>query len=169
MKLYEVNAEIEKLVDESFDQETGEILMSDEEFESRMSALQIEKKRILVYLAKLKLNMDSDIKSLREEEKRLADRRHRLEGRSEKILQILDRECGEKTDLEVVTLMYRKTDRLEVDDGKAAYEWLKENKYEDCYIMPDPEIKKAEVKKLMKSGQKIPGTRLVEGNSCYLK
>ena len=169
MKLYEVNAEIEKLFEESFDPETGEILISDEEFETRMSKLQIEKKKILVYLAKLKLNMDSEIKALREEEKRLADRRHRLEGKSGRILKILDRECGEKTDLEVVTLCYRKTDHLEVDDGKAAYEWLKEHKYEDFYTIPDPEIRKTEVKKLIKAGQEVPGTRLVEGNSCYLR
>lgn len=169
MKLYEVNAEIERLVEESFDPETGEILMSDEEFENRMSGLQMEKKRILVFIVKKKLNLDSEAESLKAEEKRLSERRKRLEKQSEKLLNILDRECGEKCDLEIATLYYRKTDHIEIDDSGKAYEWLKKNKLEGCYTIPEPVISKSEVKKLIKSGKEVPGTRLVDGMSCYLK
>lgn len=58
MKLYEINIEIMRLADEiEFDPETGEILGNADELFDRINALQMEKKSILEYLAKLVLNL----------------------------------------------------------------------------------------------------------------
>ncbi len=54
---------------------------------------------------------------LEAEEKRLKDRRQRMEKRHENLIAILDRECGgQKTDLGVATLCYRKSTRVEVSN-----------------------------------------------------
>ena len=85
-------------------------------------------------------------------------------------MQILDRECaGEKTDLGVATFQYRRTSRVEVTDPAKAVAWLKRRKLTDCFRIPAPEVAKAEVKKLLTAGTKVPGCAVVEDRSYSLK
>jgi len=171
MKLYEINAEIQHLADQiEFDPETGEILCDIDELEAQIGALQMERKSILEYLAKLVLNLRSEETALKAEETRLKERRSRLEKKEERLMKVLDRECGgEKTDLGIATLSYRATARLEVTDAAKAVRWLKRNKFINCFRIPAPEVAKTEVKKLINSGTKVPGCSVVNDRSCSLK
>ena len=171
MKLYEINIEIMRLADEiEFDPETGEILGNADELFEQINSLQMEKKSILEYLAKLVLNLRSEEAALKVEETRLKERRQRLEKKEERLMKVLDRECaGEKTDLGVATFTYRKTSHVDVADAVKAVRWLKRNKYTDCFRIKDPEVSKTEVKKLIGSGVKVPGCTVVEDYSCSLK
>ena len=171
MKLYEVNEEILRLTDLiTVDEETGEVTGDMDEVCAQIDALQMERRSILEFLAKLVLNLRADITALKAEEDRLRDRRSRLEKKVERLLQILDRECaGEKTDLGVATLQYRKTSRVEVTDAAKAVNWLKRRKLTDCFRIPAPEVAKTAVKKLLAAGTKVPGCTLVEDRSYSLK
>ena len=170
MKLYEVNQAIESLIAKlDPDPETGEITAT-EDILLELDSLQMERSRILEYLAKLVLNCRAEAVSIKSEEKRLAERRRRLESRDERLMQILDRECaGQKTDCGVATVSYRATSRVDISDSKKAINWLKRHKYTDCYRTPEPEVSKAEVKKLLSAGEQIPGLALVQDKSCSLK
>ena len=170
MKLYEVNRCIEDLIVMlEPDPETGEVTADDEIME-RLHNLEMERGRILEFLAKLVLNCRAEAAAIRAEEKRLAERRRGLEKRDERIMQILDRECaGVKTDCGVATVNYRATSRVDVSDSRKAINWLKRHKYTDCYRTPEPEISKTEVKKLLTAGEMIPGLTLVQDKSCSLK
>ena len=109
MKLYEVNQAIEGIFEMLVDPETGELL-PDETLLAQLDALQMERSRILEYLAKLVLNTKSQIAAIKEEEQRLRDRRHGCDRKVDRLMAILDRECaGEKTDCGVATVCYRKT------------------------------------------------------------
>ena len=66
-------------------------------------------------------------------------------------------------------MSYRATSRVDVSDSKKAINWLKRHKYTDCYRTPEPEVSKAEVKKLLSAGEQIPGLALVQDKSCSLK
>ncbi len=171
MHLYEINTEILRLTDQiDFDPETGEILCDIEELETQIKALQMEKKSILTWLAKLVLNIRSESSALKAEESRLKARCERLDKKEERIMRILDRECaGEKTDLDVATVSYRKTSHVEVSDAVKAVRWLKRNKLLNCFRVPAPEVAKAEVKKLINAGTKVPGCAVVDDYSCSLK
>lgn len=170
MKLYEVNTAIESLFDEMVDAETGEILVESEELMEQLAALQMERDRILEFLAKLVLNTRAEANVLKEEETRLKSRRERLEKKESKLMDILDRECaGEKTNLGVATLSYRKTSHVDVADSAKAVRWLERNKYSDCYRIKDPEVAKSEVKKLINAGINVPGCSVVEDRSCSLR
>ena len=68
MKLYEVNQAIEGIFELLVDPETGELL-PDENLLAQLDALQMERSRILEYLAKLVLNTRSQMSALKEEEK----------------------------------------------------------------------------------------------------
>ena len=171
MKLYEINEEILRLTDQiAVDEETGEILCDMDALQAQIDSLQMERHSILEYLAKLVLNLRSEAAAVKAEETRLRDRRSRLEKKEARLMQILDRECGgEKTDLGVATLNYRKTTRVDVTDAAKAVSWLKRRKFLDCFRVPAPEVAKTEVKKLLTAGTKVPGCALVEDRSYSLK
>lgn len=170
MKLYEVNRAIEELALKlDPDPETGEVAAT-EDILNELDTLQMERSRILEYLAKLVLNCRAEVSSVKAEEKRLAERRHSLENRDARLMQILDRECaGQKTDCGVATVNYRATSRVDVSDSRKAISWLKRHKYTDCYRTPEPEVNKTDIKKLLSAGKKIPGVTLVQDKSCSLK
>ena len=169
MKLYEVNQAIEGIFDLLVDPETGELL-PDENLMLQLEALQMERSRILEYLAKLVLNTRSQVAALKEEEKRLKERRAILERKENRLMDILDREChGEKTDCGVATICYRKTTKVDVADDTAAVSWLMDNGYTRCYKVQAPEISKTEVKKLLTAGKNVPGVALVQDLSCSLR
>ena len=169
MKLYEVNQAIEGIFELLVDPDTGELL-PDEALLAQLDALQMERSRILEYLAKLVLNTKSQISAIKEEEQRLRDRRQSYDRKVDRLMAILDRECaGEKTDCGVATVCYRKTSRVEVGDDAAAVSWLMENGHSNCYKVPAPEISKTEVKKLLTAGTQVPGVALVQDYSCSLR
>lgn len=169
MKLYEVNQLIESIFEQLVDPETGEIV-ENESLLAQLDSLQMERSRILEYLAKLVLNTRSQMAALKEEEKRLKERRASLERKDTRLMEILDRECaGEKTDCGVATICYRKTTRVEVGDDATAVSWLMKHGHSQCYKVPAPEISKSEVKKLLAAGTEIPGVALVQDYSCSLR
>ena len=169
MKLYEVNQAIEDIFGLLVDPETGEVI-PDESLMAQLESLQMERSRILEYLAKLVLNTRSQVSGLKEEEKRLKERRAMLERKDERLMSILDREChGEKTDCGVATVCYRKTTKVDVSDNATAISWLMENGHPQCYKVPAPEISKSEVKKLLTAGTEVPGVTLVQDYSCSLR
>lgn len=169
MKLYEVNQAIEGIFEMLVDPETGEIL-PDENLLAQLDALQMERSRILEYLAKLVLNTKSQIAAIKEEEQRLRERRQGYDRKVDRLMAILDRECaGEKTDCGVATVCYRKTTKVDVADSQVAVEWLAQNGHSNCYRVPAPEISKTEVKRLLATGTEIPGVALIQDYSCSLK
>ena len=171
MKLYEVDQKIDELIRMlEPDPETGEIPAKEEEIMAQLEKLAMKREDILKYLAKLTLNIRSNVASLKAEETRLKDRRKVNENKEEHLMSILDRECGgEKTDLGVATLYYRKTRHVEIENEDAVYAWACKNGFPECYRIAKPEISKMYVGKLMDAGYKIPGAMWVDGRSCWLK
>jgi len=171
MKLYEVNEAIQSLLAQlEPDPETGEIPMEADAILAELNGLQMDRSRILEYLAKLVLNTRAEVSALKDEEARLRERRRSLERKDERLMAILDRECdGTKTDCGVATVSYRRTEKVDVSDSAAAVVWFSENKHTDCFRVSEPEVNKAEAKKLLKTGAVVPGITLVQDVSCSLR
>ncbi len=169
MKLYEINQFIQALVDQMVDPETGEIIADDDSLMAQIDALQMERRSVLEYLAKMVLNGRAEAAALKSEEERLKRRRESLAGKEERLMNVLERECPENTRLGIATLSYRKSTRLEVTDENAAVKWLKKQKLNTCYKQPAPTIYKEEVKRLIKSGKDVPGCSIVEVRNMSLR
>ena len=171
MKLYEVNAQILALLEQlEPDPETGEIPANEAELIAQINALAMRREDILQYLAKVTLNLRAEAAALKTEEARLKKRRESMEAREERLIQILDRECGgQTTNLGVATLSYRKTSRLEITDEAKAVNWLKRHKYTDAIKVVAPTVYKTEVRRLLSAGKKVPGCMVVDDQSCSLK
>ncbi len=170
MKLYEVNEAIAEIDDKIINPETGEVSENADELMKKLDSLQMERKKILEYLAKLVLNAKAEESAMKAEEQRLKARRERTVKKKESLMEVLDRECkGRKTYLGVATLCYGKSTRVDVSDSEKAVEWLKENNHPDCYRVPAPEIAKKEVRKLLDAGTEVPGCAVVEDRYCSLR
>lgn len=171
MHLYEINSEIALLLQQlEVDPETGEILATSDDIIQQLNALDMERSRILEYLAKVVIETRAEAAALKAEEERLAERRRRFERREERLMQVLDRECnGVKTDLGIATLRYRQNTRVDVQDAARAINWLKRHKFKDCIRVKEPEVDKTAVRRLLADGSTIPGIALVTSQSCSLK
>ena len=114
------------------------------------------------------LNTRSEAAAIKAEETRLSKRRKQLEKKDERLMRIIDRECaGEKTDLGIAVVSYRRSEPLEITDASAALKWLRENEHPEC-IKTSYEVKKIETKALVKKGTAVPGTALTSKNNCSL-
>lgn len=171
-KLYEINQELTELFAFEWSDEhsawiypdTGEFL-TDEEFEARAQKLGMDKQRILEWMAKEILNGRSEAEALKAEVQRLTARKKSIEARCERLLAILDRECGgQKTDLGVATMSYRKSSAVVWDEAQTRViaDWLEEHGYIDCVKYHDPEVQKPELKKLLASGVEVPLAEIEE-------
>lgn len=177
-KLYEINGELERLnssmewnpdMEAWVDVDTGEIV-SNEEYEARVAALGLQKKEIMEWMGKSILNDRAEVEMLKAEIGRLRDKVQRHERREERFLWLLDRECaGKKTDLGVCTVNYRVSHPLVCDDEGALIRWLEKNGHDECLKYADPELRKSDVAKLIKSGVDVPGTRIGDKVNVSLK
>lgn len=163
MKLYEINAEIDRLLNEAVDPETGELLTDLDAVE----ALEMEREVKIENLALAVKNMTAEAKAIREEETALADRRKALERRAQRAEDYLSYIlAGEKFSTARVAVTYRKSKKLElapgfVEEAKKAYPYLLRFK--------EPEPDKATITACLKSGDTIPGAELVENVTMQIK
>lgn len=177
-KLYEIAQEIERIQErvewdgeQYVDLDTGEI-MSEEDLQALFQSLNMDKKEILTWMAKCVINDRAEADALKAEEKRLKARREAKEKRVERFLAILDRECaGEKTNLGVATMSYRKSEAVVFDekDVPDITKWLETHGHEDCLNYKVPEIRKTELKALIKGGVHVPLAMVEERLNGKLK
>lgn len=146
MKLYEINEEILKCVDE----ETGEILDMD-----RLASLQLAFDEKVEGIACWIKELVAEAKAVKEEKDKLANRQKSLENRAESLKFYLGTYLnGQKFKSPKVTISYGKTVSVEVEDWKQLPEEFLKTK--------DPEPDKTSIKDALKNGVEIPGCALVE-------
>lgn len=161
MNIYEIDRAILDLVDP----ETGEILDWD-----ALEALQMERDAKIENMACWYKNLVAEAKAIRQEELVLADRRKKIESMSETRKRYLEQAlCGQKFQTARCSITFRKISKVELLDELAAVEWCQQNSRDDILKYSAPEIKKAEMAALLKTGATVPGAELVEGLSMGVK
>lgn len=156
MNLYDIEYEIENCVDP----ETGEIID-----EKRLDALQMERQKKIENILLWIKNLKSEAGAIREEEKKLADRRQSNEKKAESLTQYVQNVLnGEKFKTSRVVVSYRKSEAVIVDDLQVMQETCDEYlKYKD------PEPDKAKIKAALKDGITVPGCHLEERQNITIK
>ena len=174
MKLYEINEAMDALLDSlTVDPETGEVPVDADEIIAQIDELSMERQNVLEYLAKKVLNLRADGEAVKAELERLKERKESIDRHIKSIMNVLDRECGgEKTDLGVATISYRKSEVTEVQDEVETVQYLLSfPEFKDAVTVTEPKysVNKPELKKLLKAGKEIPGCTIVSKNNCTLK
>ena len=160
MKLYEINHEIESLVDE----ETGEIADM-----WKFEELQISRQEKLANIALLAKNAASDIQAIKTEEDNLKSKRKAAERTLSWCKETLKQELGGKKlkdDAGRFNVYYIPTESIKVNDFSFVPE---------AFIKPIPAymqeslIDKTAVKKAIKAGGMVPGCELVTDQSVCIR
>lgn len=153
MKLFEIDEALMQCVD----QETGEIL--DEE---KLDSLVIEREKKIEGVALWIKNLTAEAKAMREEEKKMAERRRVEENRINSLkgwlAYALD---GQKFSTTKCAVSYRKSSSVNINDL---------SKVDKKYLIPqEPKPDKKAIKDALKSGEKIDGCTLEEKTNVSIK
>lgn len=162
MKLYEINEELEKLIDP----ETGEIA-NIEAFEQ----LSMERETKLENIALWIKNLDSDAAAIRAEEKALAERRRTMENRADGLKDYLAVMLGEGEKFETprVKLSWRKSESVKILIPEADFITWANAVRSDLLRYNEPELDKTAIKKALQDGEEITAATLLKSNNLQIK
>lgn len=153
MNLYQIDAEIMKLID----YETGEILDWD-----KLDELNAAKEQKIENIALYIKNLTAEAAALKAEKDAFAERQKAAEKRTEGLKQYLSNALkGEKFKTTKVNISYRKSETLEIANGVEIPE--------DFLKYKEPEINKTDLKKAIKDGLLLEGVSIVERQNIQIK
>lgn len=157
MRLYDVTAELEKIIDD-YELETEEQLKDlPPEIKAKLQELQVDANGMLYNIWGMIKNLDAEADALKAEKQRLAARQSTAERRAEWLKQYVALCIGEGT-------------RWQSADGSRKFSWRKSEAVEvvdresipDCYRVFDWKPALTEIKKDLKSGAEVPGAEIVQ-------
>lgn len=161
MTLYEIDQQIANLIDP----ETGEVL----DFEA-FAELQMDRDKKIENMALWVKEMTANAKAIKDEVEQLTKRKRSLEANADRlkkyIAQALD---GQKFQTPRVSISYRKSTALEVDNPEELGTWLNTSGHVDLVVYQPPTIDKRGVTALIKAGEDVRGASLVERQSLTVR
>lgn len=159
-KLYEINAEIERLSESLIDPDTGEV---NEEVFAEMERLGMDRQQKIENALCLSKNLMSDAEQIAEEAKNLKERAERKVRRAEAIQNWISHELnGEPFETTRVLVKWRRTQSVDITD-----EYQIPDEYLSVKTVSKPD--KMRIKGDLKEGVRIPGAVLVEKNNMIVK
>lgn len=163
MRLYEINSEIENLILNATDPETGEI--SESALEELIN-LNMEKEQkmenLLLYIKDLKTFKNN----LKEEKANITDRMAKVDNKITNLENFAQHMLnGEKFNTTKVAVSYRKSKSVELKDN--FLDWAIDN----CksLVRTKYEADKTKITELLKQGEEVPYAELVEKTSMTIK
>lgn len=171
MNIYEITGEYKHLQEAL---ESGEI--SDEEYNDMLECMDFELEAKADGYGAVIRNMEATINAISAEESLLSARRKALENRVDRLkanlLTALLNIKGEKVKGEIFGFSVRKSERVEMTDEREFFEVMDANPNEKAvYVTVNHKEtpNKAEIKKALKKGVKIPGARIMTNKNLQLK
>lgn len=165
MKLYEIANDYLALMQAIDDEEIPEEAIADT-LEAITGEIEVKADNIACLLK----NIDADVKAIKEEEKRLAERRKAKEKAHERLKQylsdVLQRTGINKIETARNNISFRKSESVEVDESFIA--WAVEYR-DDLIKFGEPTADKTAIKKALKDGAEIVGAQLVVNQNIQIK
>lgn len=165
MNLYEIEKSINEFLESGFekfiDTETGEF--DEQNFNDELGNLELAKNEKIENIGLLIKNLTSDINDLKAEEGTLAGRRKTKENKINFLKNILSNILNyEKFETSKIVLSFRKSEQVQIADvDNLPKKFLTEK----VSISPN----KTEIKKAIKSGQKVQGAELITVQNLQIK
>lgn len=162
--LYQIDNAVLTVLEDGlvFDEETGEILFDPD----NLDELEVERNAKLEAVALFVKSLEAEAAAMREEERKLAERRGRNERKAERLRRYLSDSMlalgDTKLETARVALSFRKSESVVIEDQAALpVEFLKVKMTETA--------DKAAIKKALKAGQQVAGAQLVENKNLQIK
>lgn len=116
--------------------------------------------------AKLIKSLEADVKAIKEEEKRLADRRKALEKKIENIKDYL----REQLELAGIDKVKRPTITVSIQNNPPSVRVIDEKIIPSDFMIPvAPKIDKKAILEKLKKGEEVPGVELAQGRSLRIR
>ena len=116
--------------------------------------------------AKLIKSLEADVKAIKEEEKRLADRRKALEKKIENIKDYLQ----EQLELAGIDKVKRPTITVSIQNNPPSVRVVNEELIPSHFMIPQPpKLDKKGILEKLKNGEKVPGVELAQGRSLRIR
>ena len=149
--------EIQKELLECVDQETGEIIDIE-----KLEALELEKDKKIENIALFIKNLKADKEAYKKEKQLFAEKEKTTENKIASLTSYLsDFLKGEKFKSTRVTISYRKSESVAIDDiGEVDKQYLKE---------VEPQADKTMIKAALKEGIEVPGAHIEKKESIQIK
>ena len=155
-KLYEILNEIENFEFE-IDEETGEILNC-----AAMDQLQLARDVKIENLCLWVKNLKSDAEAYKAEKDSFAKKQRQAENKAASLQTFIQKALhGEKFKTDRVTVSYRKSEAIELDE--------KISVPDKFFVAQEPRLDKTGLKKAIKAGEEFDGVHLVERQSMTIK
>ena len=173
MNLYEIDSKLNTLINEYFDEETGEIYEDEKSLAKAIDECQMDLEIKLENIGCFIKNLESDVEALKKEENNLKARRKSAENKIESLKRYLngyliavypndDDRAKWKFKTPRVVLGYRKSTTVEVPDlAKLAKKFIKKKVEESA--------DKTAIKEAIKAGENVKGAYLQENINLSVK
>lgn len=164
MKLYEIANYIETAIDGGYviDEETGEVLFDAENLEELELAFNEKIENCALYTK----NIQAEAEAIKAEEKRLKQRRESLERKAERMKAYIDYNMARmevaKIDTPKVAVSFRNSQRVVIEDSSVLPDYY-------CKIETVMNPDKMKIKNAIKSGNHVPGAKIVESRNLIVK
>lgn len=163
MKLYEIDREVERLIEEGMDPETGELLSVD-----AIEALLMEKETKCENIACWIKDLNAEVNALKAERdafnKRIKTTQNKADSLKNYLAFCLN---GQKLDTTRAKVYFRTNRSVTVEDENDFILWAQKNR-EDLLRYKAPEINREALKEVLQN-EEIPGAHITETQSVVIK
>lgn len=165
--IYPINEAMERFFESIVDEETGEVTMSEEEMQTALDELQMEFDDKIEQLRNEVINLNAEAEALKLEKAKLDKRKKSAENGAERAKRFLAYLLqGEKYKKGAVSISYRKSERLVIEDEEELRKWAKLN---GPGLLKEPELREGDIKTAIKNGAAIPFAHVEPRNNVQVK
>lgn len=172
--IYPLDQQIEELLASFVDEETGEVVASDEEMTAAMERLQMDFDEKIKALRNSCLTaalnakcIGAEASALYQESQAARKRANSEENKSERIKRFIAWLLqGETYNKDGVRISYRPSDKLVIDDEEKLREWAKHN---GPGFLKEPELREGDIKTAIKNGSDIPFAHIDHRKNVQVK
>ncbi|WPZ17839.1 siphovirus Gp157 family protein [Geobacillus subterraneus] len=159
MKLYELAENYAKLLEMAEEMDTDAIV---DTLEALQEAIEDKAENI----AKLIRNLEADVKVIRDEEKRLAERRQVIENKIERLKSYLQ----EQLEIAGIEKVKRPTITVSIRKNPPSVDVIDETLIPDDFLIPQPaKVDKKAILERLKNGEHVPGAALKQTKGVQIR
>ena len=159
MKLYELTENYAKLLEMAEETDTDAIV---DTLEALQEAIEDKAENI----AKLIRNLEADVKVIRDEEKRLAERRQAIENKVERLKSYLQ----EQLETAGIEKVKRPTITVAIQANPPSIDVIDEKAIPNDFLIPQaPKLDKRSILERLKKGEAIPGVTLKQTKGVRIR
>jgi hypothetical protein len=165
--IYPIDEQLERLWESFVDQETGEIIVSEEDMISAITKAQMDFDVLIEQLRNDCINQTAMYEALKGEKQKIEKRQRAALNYAEhdkRFLAYLLK--GEKYKKGVVDIGFRASDKLVIDDEEKLRDWAKQN---GPGFLKEPELREGDIKTALKNGTDVPFAHIEKRKNIQVK